>query len=80
MTEKYVYNRFRPDKEIDILDEVCSKVNIKESKNILNENNKLNILIDKKELYIKENNLKKAYEYKIKETKFKNNMNIYKNK
>ena len=79
LTEKYVYNRYRPDKEIDILDEVCSKVSI--NRNITEElkKTKLNKLIDKKELYIKENNIKKAYEYKVKETKFKNNMNIFNN-
>ena len=76
LTEKYIYNRYRPDKQIDILDEVCSKVNIKNNeKNITLENN-LKELRNKKELYIKENNIKKAYEYKIKETEYKKNINI----
>ena len=80
LTEKYIYNRFRPDKQIDILDEVCSKVNIKNNeKNIILENN-LKELKNKKELYIKENNIKKAYEYKIKETEYKKNINIKTNK
>ena len=70
LTEKYIYNRYRPDKEIDILDEVCSKVNIEKNNNLIELYNNLKNIKDKKELYIKENNIKKAYEYKIKETKF----------
>ena len=72
LTEKYIYNRYRPDKQIDILDEVCSKVGINESHEIKYLNDNLRKIRDKKELYIKENNIKKAYEYKIKETNYKN--------
>ena len=72
LTEKYVYDRYRPDKQIDILDEVCSKVGIKKDDNYNKIHNSLKEIRDKKELYIKENNIKKAYEYKIKETKYKN--------
>lgn len=81
LTEKYIYHRFRPDKQIDILDEVCSKVNIKGNyKNLKNEI-KLKEIQNKKESYIKENNIKKAYEYKIKESEFieNTNNNIIKN-
>lgn len=74
LTEKYMYDRFRPDKEIDILDEVCSKVNIKDVSNINKINKNLKEIRDKRELYIKENNIKKAYEYKIKETECKNKL------
>ena len=74
LSEKYIYDRYRPDKQIDILDEVSSKVNINYSSNISKYYQQLNKLKDKKELYIKENNIKKAYEYKIKETNYKNNM------
>ena len=76
LSDKYIYNRFRPDKQIDILDEVCSKVNIKDNENLINLENNLKAIRDKKELYIKENNIKKAYEYKIKETEYKNNITI----
>ena len=72
LTEKYFYDRYRPDKQIDILDEVCSKVSIEETKNINNMNENLKKLRNKKEDKLKENNIKKAYEYKIKETKLKN--------
>ena len=72
LTEKYVYNRYRPDKELDILDEVCSKVNIGKTEEIIKYNHNLSKIRDKKELYIKENNIEKAYKYKIKETNYKN--------
>ena len=75
LTEKYIYNRYRPDKQIDILDEVCSKVTIQENyKNIKNEI-KLKKIKNKKDTFIKEKNLKKAYEYKIKESEFIKNLN-----
>ena len=32
LSEKYVYERNQPDKAIDILDEVCAKVSLKETK------------------------------------------------
>ena len=75
LTDKYIYNRYRPDKQLDILDEVCSKVNIKENENYIKLQSNLKDIRNKKELYIKENNIKKAYEYKIKETEFKRNIN-----
>ena len=34
LADKYVYNRYEPDKSIDILDEVCAKVSLKESKKL----------------------------------------------
>lgn len=71
LSEKYIYNRYRPDKQIDILDEVCSRVNIQENTTTINLQSNLKDIKNKKELYIKENNIKKAYEYKIKETKYK---------
>ena len=79
LTEKYIYQRYRPDKQIDILDEVCSKVNIKENYNNINEEIKLKEIQNKKESYINDKNIKKAYEYKIKETIYLekiNNKNI----
>ena len=75
LTEKYIYQRYRPDKQIDILDEVCSKVNIKENYNNINKEFKLKELQNKKETYIKDKNIKKAYEYKIKESKYKEKIN-----
>ena len=70
LSEKYIYERFRPDKQIDILDEVCSKVNIKGNIIIRKKEEKLIEIKNKKNSYIKNNNIKKAYEYKIKENKY----------
>lgn len=36
MTHKYIYDRYEPDKSIDILDEVCASVSLKENKKIKN--------------------------------------------
>ena len=52
LTDKYIFDRNQPDKAIDVLDEVCAMVNIKESKE-LKEYNELskklnNIIADKK--------------------------------
>ena len=80
LTEKYIYNRYRPDKQIDILDEVCSKVNIQGNIKNRKKEEKLEYLQNKKTSYIKDNNIKKAYEYKIKENEYqkdlKNNKTI----
>jgi len=75
LTEKYIYQRYRPDKQIDILDEVCSKVHIKGNYNNINEEIKLKEIQNKKESYIKNKNIKKAYEYKIKETIYLDKIN-----
>ena len=34
LSEKYIYDRYNPDKAIDILDEVCASVSLKENKNL----------------------------------------------
>ena len=75
ITERYIYNRYRPDKQIDILDEVCSKVGIKRNEEDNKLYNNLKEIRNKKELYIIENNIEKAYKYKIKETNYKNIIN-----
>lgn len=67
MSDKYIYDRNDPDKSIDILDEVCSKVSLKESKNFRKYNELKNEL---KEILLKKNNsiidgdFAKASEYK----------------
>ena len=51
MSEKYIHDRFLPDKAIDILDEACSKINLKD-KNLCNLeilNNKLKAIQEQKE-------------------------------
>ena len=70
LSAKYIYDRSEPDKSIDIMDEACSKVSIKETK-IDREITSLELEIDKlaklKNSYIIENNIDKAYTYRKKE-------------
>ena len=70
LSDKYVFDRNQPDKAIDILDEVCAKSSLKESKE-LKEYNKLNkqlqSLIDNKNEAVSNNDFKKATSYKEKE-------------
>ena len=79
LTEKYVYDRNEPDKSIDILDEVCARVNLKESHE-LKEYNELNkklksILFNKNES-IATNDFKQASLYKDQENELMNKINI----
>ena len=78
LTEKYIYDRNEPDKSIDILDEVCSRVKI----NNINIRSELDILKDKlrelnklKNDYIIENNLEKAYKYRKEEKEILSKIN-----
>lgn len=70
LSDKYVFDRNQPDKSIDILDEVCAKSSLKESKE-LKEYNKLNKqlqdLIKNKNEAVSNNDFKKATSYKEKE-------------
>ena len=51
MSEKYIHDRFLPDKAIDILDEACSKINLKDKDlyNLEVLNNQLKEIQDQKE-------------------------------
>ena len=70
LSDKYVFDRNQPDKSIDILDEVCAKSSLKESKE-LKEYNKLNKqlqdLIKNKNEAVSNNDFKKATSYKEQE-------------
>jgi len=69
-TNKYIKDRNEPDKSIDILDEVCSKVSLKLSSNeekVLKMKNNLKEIINNKNKYIISNDFKKAYKYKVEE-------------
>ena len=70
LSDKYVFDRNQPDKSIDILDEVCAKSSLKESKELV-EYNKLNKqlqnLIKNKNEAVSSNDFKKASSYKEKE-------------
>ena len=70
LSEKYIYDRNQPDKALDILDEVCARVSIKEDKN-QKKYNKLklqyNEIISKKKESIRNNDFDQALVYKDKE-------------
>lgn len=78
LSEKYIFDRNRPDKEIDVLDEVCSMVSIKENKdtgklkNIKKEIIKLN---KERNSYIIDNSIDRAYEIRKKITKLSSDLN-----
>ena len=78
LSEKYIYDRNEPDKSIDILDEVCAKASLKESKEIkeYNEKNKMlqKILKEKNNAIIK-NDFKLATKIKEQENIIMNRIN-----
>ena len=70
LSDKYIFDRHQPDKSIDILDEVCAKSSLKESKELLEYNKlnkKLQLLIQNKNEAISNNDFKKASSFKEKE-------------
>lgn len=78
LSKKYIYDRYEPDKSIDILDEACAKVSIKkdESKEKISKlylklknNNKI------KNTYILENNFEKAYSLRKEEKEILSEIN-----
>ena len=71
LSEKYIFDRNRPDKQIDILDEVCSMVSMKDNKDIIKKRNlkkEIERLGEEKNSYIIDNNIDKAYDIRKKET------------
>ena len=78
LSEKYIYDRNQPDKSIDVLDEVCAKASLKESKELL-EYNKLTkqlqeVLKNKNEAVIN-NDFKQASIYKTNEFELMDKIN-----
>ena len=79
LSEKYVYERFEPDKSIDILDEVCSLVNLKENNKLKKYNNikkELKKVIELKKEAIMNQDFEQASIFKTKENKLTNDINI----
>ena len=73
-----MYDRNQPDKAIDILDEVCAKVSLKESHHIKRYNHlnkELQDIIKRKNEAIINNDFDKASEYKSKENELMNEIN-----
>lgn len=78
LSEKYIFDRNRPDKQIDVLDEVCSKVSMKENKydsKLKNIKRQLSDLEKEKNSYIIDNNIEMAYKLRKKETKLASVLN-----
>ena len=70
LSEKYLTNRFEPDRSIDILDEVCAKVSVLENdseKMYKDLNKKIDITKKEKVRAISKGDFKGAYELKTKE-------------
>ena len=80
LSEKYIFDRNRPDKEIDILDEVASRVGLRgctsdnEIRDIKREICKLN---KDKNSFIIDNNIDKAYNLRKKETELMLKLNKF---
>lgn len=67
LSDKYIYDRNQPDKAIDVLDEVCSFVSLKESdelKKYKTYNKELQLIISSKNDAIVKNNFEIAANYK----------------
>ena len=78
LSEKYIYDRNQPDKAIDVLDEVCARVSIKEDKTAKKYNKLLkeyNAIIKKKEYAVINNHFDEATMYKDQENVIVNKIN-----
>lgn len=78
LSDKYIKNRYQPDKAIDILDEVCAHVSLKENKKLKKYNlltKELNELIKIKKSYLIKKDYGNASNYKEKENKLMTKIN-----
>jgi len=78
LTNKYIYDRKEPDKSIDIMDEVCAKVSLKEDKNTKKYNellNDLDSIIKRKNEAIMNSDYTLAYKIKEEENNIQDEMN-----
>ena len=78
LSNKYIKNRSEPDKSIDILDEVCSKVSLKSSsidKKIISLNKELKKIVEKKKELIINDQFSNALILKEQEEKIKSEIN-----
>ena len=79
LSERYISDRFLPDKAIDVMDEVCSKVhlnNINIPSSILRLENKITKLKKSKELEIKKQKFENAAKIRDKEKKMLENLKV----
>ena len=80
-SDKYIYDRNEPDRSIDILDEVCAKVSIeetKEVKKITDLEKRLSKITKEKNRNILDQNFEEASNFKEKEYKINSELNNYK--
>ena len=78
LSEKYIYNRNQPDKAIDLLDEVCASVSLKEGKSMKQYHEcseQLNEVIKMKNEAIMANDFEKAAVYKEQEKEWMDKVN-----
>ena len=78
LSNKYIKNRFEPDKSIDILDEVCAHASLKENKDLKKYNElvkEVNKILNTKKNYIIKKDYKNASIYKEKENKLATKIN-----
>ena len=78
LSDKYIKNRYQPDKSIDILDEVSAHVSLKENKKLKKYNiltKELNELIKIKKTYLIKKDYDSASNYKEKENKLMTKIN-----
>lgn len=52
LSQKYIYDRYEPDRSIDVMDEVCAKASLRENKEVKKYNN----LLSEKEKILKQKN------------------------
>ena len=78
LSHKYIYDRCEPDKSIDILDEVCTKVSLKElkdEKDLIKLNDDLEKIRKEKNKNIINQNYEKAYSLREKEENLMSQIN-----
>ena len=78
LSDRYIKNRYNPDKAIDILDEVSAHVSLKENKKLKKYNSlskELNELMKIKKSYLLKKDYDNAYIYKEKENKLMTKIN-----
>ncbi len=78
LSSKYIYNRNEPDRSIDVLDEVCAKVSLKESKDLKDYRSKtkeLKEIIKNKKKAILDNDFDRASDLKNMEYSLMNKIN-----
>ena len=80
LSNKYIKDRYEPDKSLDILDKICTKAKLLNYKNNnFDVNKKLKLLLKEKNNYIKSKNFKKAINIDNKINKLKNKKIIVNN-